>query len=75
MYALSFSLAAQGWFFLTRFLFLMELMVDHVYRRIQFELMILVVCASFVVWVVVSPTYSDCDPVRVFSFDDVQFTT
>ena len=51
----------------------MELMVKHVYRRIQFGLMILVVGAYFVVWVTLSPTCSDCDPVRVLDADDEKF--
>ena len=56
------------------FLFLVELMVDHVPRRIKFGIMISLVGASFVVWVMVSPTCSYCDQVRVFAVDDVQFT-
>ena len=53
----------------------MELMVEHVSRSIQFGLIIFVVCASFVVRVVVSPTCSNCDPVRVLDVDDGQFPT
>ena len=48
-------------------------MVEHVSRRIHFGLIILVVGVSFVVWVMISPTYSDCDPVRVLAVDDGQF--
>ena len=57
------------------FLFLLELMVKHVYRRIQFGFMILMIGASFVVWVMLSSTCSDCDPVLLFYFDDGKFTT
>ena len=60
--------------FWTRFLFLVELMVDHVSRRIKLGLMILVVGESFVFWVMVSTTCSDCGPVRVLNVDDGQFT-
>ena len=52
----------------------MELMVDQVSRRIQFGLIILVVSASFVVWIMVRPTCSECVPVRVLTVDDRQFT-
>ena len=52
----------------------MELMVDQVSRRIQFGLIILVVGASFVVWVMVRPTCSDCVPVLVLAVDYGQFT-
>ena len=69
------SPAPQGWMFCTRLLFMMELMVDHVSRRIQFGSIILVVYASFVVWVMESPTFNDCDPVQVLAVDDGQFTT
>ena len=51
----------------------MELMVEQVYRRIQFGLIILVVVASFVVWVMVRPTCSDCVPVLILAVDDGQF--
>ena len=57
----------------TRFFFLMELMVDHVSERIHFGLMILVVGDSFVIWVIVSPTCSDWDTVRVLDVYDGQF--
>ena len=60
--------------FWTRLLFLMELMVDQVSRRIQFGLIVLVVGVSSVVWVMVRPTYSDCVPVRVLAVDDAKFT-
>ena len=73
MYDLSYSPPSQGWIFCTRLLFLMELMVEQVSSRIQFGLIILVVGASFVVWVMVSPTCSDCVPVRVLDVDDGQF--
>ena len=59
--------------FWTRLLFLVELMVEHVSRRIQFGLIIFVGGASFVVWVVVSSTCSDCDPLRVLAVDNGQF--
>ena len=52
----------------------MELMVEHVYRRIQFGLMMFVVCAYFMVWVIVNPTCSDFDPVRVLAVDYGKFT-
>ena len=54
----------------TIFLFMMELMVEHVSRRIQFRLMMLVVGASFLVWVMVIPTCMDCDPVQAFALYD-----
>ena len=47
--ALSSSTASQGWVFWTRLLFLMELVVEQVSRRIQSGLIILVVGASFLV--------------------------
>ena len=53
--------------------FLMELMVDNVSIRIQFGLMVLVVGLSLVVWVMVSPTCSDFDPLRVLAVGDGQF--
>ena len=59
--------------FWTRLLFLMELMVEQVSRRIQFRLIILVVGASFVVCVMVRPTCIDCVPVRVLDVDDGKF--
>ena len=58
---------------LNNILFLMELMFEHVTIRIQFRLMMLVVAASFVVWVMVSPSCSDCDPVRVLAVYDGKF--
>ena len=58
--------------FWTIFLFMMELMVEQVSRRIQFGLIILVVGASFVVWVSVRPTCSDCVPVRVLAVEMVE---
>ena len=51
----------------------MELMAKHISRRMQFGLMILVVGTSFVVWVVVSSTCSNCGPLGVLAVDDVQF--
>ena len=73
VYALSSSPISQGWMFWKRFLFLMEVMVEHVSRRIQFGLIILVVGASFMFWFMVNPTCSGCDPVRVLAVDDGQF--
>ena len=58
--------------FWTGFLFLMELMVDHVYNSIQFGLIILLVGAPFVVWVTLSPTFSDFNPTRVLDADNGQ---
>ena len=52
----------------------MELMVEHVSRRIQVGLMMLVVGTSFVVWFMVIPSCIDCDPVRVLALYDEQFT-
>ena len=54
-------------------MFIMELMVEQVYRRSQFRLIILVVSASFVVWFMVSPTCSDCVSVRVLAVDGGKF--
>ena len=51
----------------------MELMVEHVSKILQFRLIILVVFASVVVLVMVSPTCSDCDPVWVMDVDGGQF--
>ena len=73
MYDLISSPVSQGLMFCTRLLFMMELMVEQVYRRIQFGLMVLVVGASFVVWFMVRATCSDCVPVRVLAIDDGQF--
>ena len=75
LYALSYSPASKVWMFWTRFLFLMELMVEHVSIRIHFELMILMFGAYFVVWIMVSPTCSNCDPVPVLAVDDGKFPT
>ena len=58
---------------LDKILFLMELIVEHVSIRIQFGLMMLVVSSFFVVWFMLSPTCSDCDPVRVLAVGDGQF--
>ena len=51
----------------------MELMVENVSKRIQIGLMFLIVGASLVVWVMVSPTCSDCDPVRVLDVNYGKF--
>ena len=59
--------------FWTRFLFIMELMVEHVPISIQFGLIMLVVGASFVVWFMVIPTCSDCYPVIFLDVDDSKF--
>ena len=48
-------------------------MVEQVSRRIKFGVMILVVGASFVFWVMVRPTCSDCVPVRVLAVDYRKF--
>ena len=50
-------------------------MVNNVSRRIQFGLMMMMVGESFVVWVMMSNTSSDCDPVWVLAVDYGQFTT
>ena len=55
---------------LERLLFMMELMVVQVSRRIQFGLIILVVGTSFVVWAMVRPTCDECVPVRILAVDD-----
>ena len=59
--------------FWTRFLFLMELIIDHVSRGILFGLMMLVVGAYFLVWVMVIPIYNKCNPAQVLDVDDGQF--
>ena len=64
MYALSSSPESHGWMFWTKILFLMELMVEQVSSRIQFGLILLVVGASFVVWVMMRSSCSDCVPVQ-----------
>ena len=74
MYALSSSPESQGWMFWARLLFLMDLMVEKVSRRIQFGLIIIVVGAYFVVWFMVRPTCSDCVLVQVLAVYDGQFT-
>ena len=53
----------------------MELMVEHVFKRIQFGLIMLVVGAYFVFWVMVSPTCSDFDISRVLYADDGKYPT
>ena len=73
MYDLSSSPASQGWIFWKIILCLMELMIEQVSRKIQFGLIILVVGVSFVIWVMASPTCSDCVTVRVLAVDDGQF--
>ena len=45
LYSLGSSPETQGWMFWTIFSFLMELMVEHVSRRIQFGLMMFVISA------------------------------
>ena len=50
-------------------------MVEKVYRRIQFGLIILFVGASFLVLVMVRPTCSDYVSVQVLAVDDEIFTT
>ena len=73
LYALNSSTASQGWMFWTRFFSPVELMVEHVSRRIQFGLMMLVVGASLFLWFMMIPTFSDCDPARVLDVDDGKF--
>ena len=73
MYALISFPASQDWMFQTRFLFLMEIIFEHVSKRIPFGLIILVVGVSFMVWVMVNPTCSDYDPTRVWDDDDGKF--
>ena len=73
VYDLSSSPVSQGWMFWTRLLFLMELMVKQVSRKIQLGLIILVVGASFVVWVIARPNCSEYVPARVLAIDDGQF--
>ena len=48
-------------------------MVEQVSSRIQFGLIILVFGAFFMVWVMVSPTFSDCVPVWLLDIDDGRF--
>ena len=62
-----------GLYVLDKIFFLMELMVDHVSKSIQFGLMVLVFGASFVVWFMVIPTCSDCDTFQALDVDDGQF--
>ena len=57
----------------TRILFLMELIVEQVSRRIQFGLIIIFGGASFVVWVMMWPFCNVFVPVRVLAVDDRQF--
>ena len=52
---------------------MMELMVEHASRKIQFGLMMLVVGEYFMVLVTVGPTCSDFDPVQVLYVDDGRF--
>ena len=62
------------WFdVLENIFFLMELIVEHVFRRIQFGLIILVVAVYFVVWFMASPICSDFDPLQMFNVDDGKF--
>ena len=74
MYSLSSSSASYDCMLWTRFLFLMELMVEHVIKRIKFGLIILLLVAYFVVWVMASPTCSDYDTVRVLAVNDGKFS-
>ena len=55
-------------------MFLIELIIDEVSRRIKFVLILLVVGDYFVVWVMFRLTCSDCVPVWVLTVDDGQFT-
>ena len=71
---MSSSPASQDWVFWTRLLFLIELIIDEVSRRIKFVLILLVVGDYFVVWVMFRLTCSDCVPVWVLTVDDGQFT-
>ena len=50
-------------------------MVEHVSKRIQYGLIMLVVCASFVVWVMVSTNCSDFDSTQVLDANDEKFST
>ena len=59
--------------FWTRFLFLMELVVEQVSSRIQFRLILLVVGASFLVWFIVRLNCSVYVPVWVLAVYDGQF--
>ena len=54
-------------------MFLMELVVDYVSRRIQFGLIMGVVGAYFVVWLMVIPICNDFDPVQVLDVDVGKF--
>ena len=74
MYALSYSAASQGWMFRTIFLFLMDLVVENVSKMIQFGLIMLVVGASFVVWVMKIPTCNDYYPTQVLDADNGKFS-
>ena len=65
------SPASQDWVFWTRLLFLIELIIDEVSRRIKFVLILLVVGDYFVVLVMVMHTCSDCVLVWVMAIDDV----
>ena len=53
----------------------MELMAYNVSKRIQFWLIKFVMGVAFDVWVMMSPTCSDCDPVWVLAVYDGQFST
>ena len=48
-------------------LFLMELMVDNLYNWVQLVFMVSVYGILVVVFVMVSPTCSDCDPARALA--------
>ena len=50
------------------------MMVENFSRRIQFGFIMMVVGDSFVVWVMVIPTCSDCDQVQVVDVDVGNFS-
>ena len=55
--------------------FLVELMVEHVYNMSQFGFMMSFNGVSFVVFYMVRPISSYCDPTRVLDVEDGQFPT
>ena len=59
--------------FLTRCVFMMNLMVEHVSKMIRFGVIVLVVGAFFVVWVMVIPTCSKYDPTEVLDSKNGKF--
>ena len=66
--------ASQDQMFLMGYLFLTEMITEHVSSNSQFGLVMSYCGVLFVVCAIFSPTCKDYNPTRVFDMDDGQFT-